>query len=154
MINFTMLNNLFSIPLPEPPTPFERDINNLVERLKAEVCDIYRQHQFLPYERWWIYGNNKQNQEMLVFKQFADPIVKKYSHRLTEIEPKNIYIAYEYLAQQANANYSKQNNLVVEVAKWINDTRLVSQSENLDKVISEIESLKIRLSDFKDRKPF
>ncbi|MEI1375873.1 MAG: hypothetical protein V7K29_15720 [Nostoc sp.] len=85
---------------------------------------------------------------------FADPIVKKYSHRLTEVEPKNLYTAYEYLAQQANANYSKQNNLVVEVAKWINDTRLVSQSENLDKVISEIESLKIRLRDSKDRKPF
>lgn len=124
-----MLNLFRDTPI-EPPTPFEQDINNLVERLKAEVRDIYRQYQLSPYAGWWIYGNNQQNQEMLLFKQFADLIVKKYSHNLTVTEP---------------------NNLVVEIAKWINDIRLVSQRENLNEVISEIESLKVRVADFKER---
>ncbi|MEH1890035.1 MAG: hypothetical protein V7K92_11470, partial [Nostoc sp.] len=93
----------------EPPTLFEQDINNLVERLKAEVRYIYRQYQLSPYVEWWIYGNNEQNQEMLLFKQFADPIVSKYSQNRTQTEPKNLYAVYEYLAEQANNNYSQSN---------------------------------------------
>ncbi|MEH2465926.1 hypothetical protein [Nostoc sp.] len=145
--------NLFRDPAIEPPTLFEQDINNLVERLKAEVRYIYRQYQLLPYVGLWIYGNNGQNQEMLLFKQFADLIVSKYSPNRTQTEPKNLYAVYEYFAEQANNNYSQSNNPVVEVAKWINDTRLVSQRENLDEVISAIESLKVRVANFKERKP-
>ncbi|MBG1262515.1 hypothetical protein [Nostoc commune] len=150
-----MLDNLFSLPLPEPPTPFELDINNLVEKLKVEVRDIYRRYKLSSYiGLWWIYGNNSENQEMFLFEKFADPIVRKYSHSLKEREPKNIKEAYEYLKQQENNNYSNYKNLAVEVVQWIYDTISISERENLDEVLREIESLKIRLCDFKDRKPF
>ncbi|MEH2145712.1 hypothetical protein [Nostoc sp.] len=73
---------------------------------------------------------------------------------MKEREPKNIKEAYEYLKQQENNNYSNYKNLAVEIAKWICETKSVSERENLDEVLSEIESLKTRLRDFKDRKPF
>lgn len=69
-----MLDNLFS--LPQPPTPFERDINNLVEKLKVEVSNIYSRYKLSSYiGLWWIYGNNCENKEMSLFEKFADPIV-------------------------------------------------------------------------------
>ncbi|MBW4559600.1 MAG: hypothetical protein KME32_00330 [Mojavia pulchra JT2-VF2] len=153
-----MFYNLFREPNPKSPTPFERDIEALVQTLKEKVTEIYQKNPPDSCIGMWIYGtkleiqNTLENQGMLIFKNSADLIVKKYSHSLKEGEPKNIDEVSEYLKQQANNNYSKSKNLAVEVNIWINDIQLASKSENLDEVLRVIESLEIRVSDFKKKK--
>ncbi|OUL37551.1 hypothetical protein BV372_00885 [Nostoc sp. T09] len=156
-----MFSNLFCASIPEPPTPFEKDIDALIEILKNEVSRIYHKNPPSSCIGMWIYGtklenhNTLENQDMLIFRDYANKLVIKYSHNLTETEPKNISEVYKYLKQKANNKYViKQKNLAVEVVKWIDDTQLVSQEGNLDKVLATIEALKDRVSNFKDRKPF
>ncbi|WP_157087474.1 hypothetical protein [Anabaena sp. CA = ATCC 33047] len=146
----TMFNNPFSIPSREEPTQFEKDIDNLVETLKNKVTVIYDNHSH-SLGVSWIYGT--ENQGMVLFISKADEILEKYSCNLKENEPKNIYDAYQYLAQQVNNKYSDKKNLAIELAKWIHDCdrelRLVPRTGDLKLALTEIDSLKSRLSDFK-----
>ncbi|BAY27291.1 hypothetical protein NIES2100_71140 [Calothrix sp. NIES-2100] len=150
-----MFSNPFCASIPEPSTPFEKEIDTLIQTLKNQVSAIYKKNPPSSCIGMWIYGTKFENQDMLIFKISADSLVRKYSHNLTETEPKNLNQAYEYLKKKANTNYIiKQKNLAIEVAKWIDDTQLVSKEGNLDKVLVVIEELKARVSNFKDRKPF
>ncbi|WP_066426282.1 hypothetical protein [Anabaena sp. 4-3] len=144
-----MLSNPFSIPSREE-TQFEKDINQLVQTLKNKVTDVYNK----PYECLgvsWIYGT--ENQGMSLFISKADEILEKYSCNLKEDEPKNIDNAYQYLAQQANTKYSDKKYLAIELAKWIHDCNRelgsVPMTGDLEPALTEIDSLKSRLSDFK-----
>ncbi|WP_373528390.1 hypothetical protein [Nostoc sp.] len=149
-----MSNPAFRSPLPEKPTQFEKDINELVEQLKAEVDRTYQYYtKVYPLQGLsWIYGT--ENQGMSLFISKANEILEKYSCNLKEDEPKNIHEAYQHFAQQANNKYSDTKNLATELAKWIHDCNrelgLVPKTGDLKLALTEIESLKNRLSDFKN----
>ena len=154
-----MLKNPFSLASQKEPTQFEKDINDLVEQLKAEVDRTYQYHtkQYPLPGISWIYGT--ENQGMSLFISKADEILEKYSCNLKEDEPKNIKKeGYKYLAEQANYKYSKNKNLAIELAKWIYDCDrelgLVPRTGDLKPALTEIGSLKNRLSDFKHFQPF
>ena len=154
-----MLKNPFSLASQKEPTQFEKDINDLVEQLKAEVDKTYQYHtKRYPLQGIsWIYGT--ENQGMSLFISKADEILEKYSCNLKEDEPKNIKKeGYKYLAEQANYKYSKNKNLAIELAKWIYDCDrelgLVPRTGDLKPALTEIGSLKNRLSDFKHFQPF
>lgn len=149
-----MFNNPFTSPVPEKPTQFEQDIEHLVQALKNQVTEVYeKNYQYLGA---WIYG--PENQRMSLFISKADEILEKYSCNLKEDEPKNIYEADQYLAQQANTKYSDKKNLAIELAKYIHNCNrelgLVQRTGDLKPALTEIGSLKSRLSDFKHFKPF
>lgn len=151
-------NNPFS-PKPEP-TQFEQDINNLVEQLKKEVGIIHLESRVLSRREIWIYGIRKaeslqpENQDMRLFQEYADKLLAKYSHNLTETEPKNIGEAYQYIEEQGdNVRYSKNKPIAIVIALWIINVFSVSIEGNLDQVLAEIESLKNQVQKFKDFKP-
>jgi hypothetical protein len=153
-----MSNPAFRRPLPEKPTQFEQDIEHLVQTLKNTVTEIYNKvmkmsNNDLPYS--WIYGT--ENQGMSLFISKADEILEKYSCNLKEDEPKNIYDAYQYLAQQANNKYSYKKKLAIELAKWIHDCDIkltsFTMTGDFKAALTEIGSLKSRLSDFKYFEP-
>ncbi|MDP5338612.1 MAG: hypothetical protein NWQ28_08575 [Nodularia sp. (in: cyanobacteria)] len=135
-----MSNNLFRPPQNNTPTPFEQDIHDLVKTLKCKVTEIYNKNPPSSSMGMWIYGSHTspessqpENQEMLLFKTFThEKIVKKYSHNLAE---------------------NRRKKLTNELEQWIWDVQLVSKKGNLNKVLTEIESLKNKLCDFKDLKP-
>ena len=154
-----MLNNPFSLASQKEPTQFEKDINDLVEQLKAEVDRTYQYHtkQYPLPGISWIYGT--ENQGMSLFISKADEILEKYSCNLKEDEPKNIKKeGYKHLAKQANNKYNKNKNLAIELAKWIDDCDIkllsVTITGDFKAAVTEIESLKSRLSHFKHFQPF
>ncbi|WP_414548044.1 hypothetical protein [Anabaena sp. CCY 0017] len=137
-----MSNNLFHPPQNNTPTPFEQDIHDLVKNLKCKVTEIYNKNP--PSSSMgimWIYGSiypgrlQRENQEMFLFWELVQQkILEKYGHNLTE----------------ENA----LKNLTAKFHQWILDVQLVSTEGKLNKVLTEIESLRIRLGDFRDLNPF
>lgn len=98
------------------------------------------------------------NQEMLLFNNCADLLLKMYRHEITETDPKCITEAYQYRREQGRFYNRKNKKIAVEIAIWIEEVERVSKTEDLDnvleEVLEEIESLKNKLSDFKHFKPF
>ncbi|MBS9393266.1 MAG: hypothetical protein HEQ29_08970 [Dolichospermum sp. LBC05a] len=153
-------NPFANSPVPEKETQFQQDVNELVQTLKNKVTEISNKKDPSSWMGMWIYGSYEEgklqpeNQEMLLFQNYADLLLEKYSHKLTETEPKSISEAYQYIREQGQMNYRKNKKLALELAIWIYDVQQVSVNGTLNNVLEEIDILKNRLSDFKDFQPF
>ncbi|MBE9049064.1 hypothetical protein IQ243_01295 [Nostocales cyanobacterium LEGE 11386] len=87
-----MSDNLYRVTPSETLTDFERDIQDLIQKIKQEVRIIYQRYANNSY-----IGKIFQDEYILLLETYADELVIKYSHNLTQKEPKSIGEAKDYL---------------------------------------------------------